>query len=142
MILQQQFRRTSYWASTMHIVGAKPLYSVPSLGFSKPVKEKSQQVKSIYDKLDDYRVTKDGMVIHNLFPIKDENGKTAARKFKDLETFEKWKSQRIRRIKDQIKGRLTPHQYHVTQNKGTERAFTGDYWWVQDVGRYDCTVCS
>ena len=93
----------------MHIVGAKPIYSFPSLGFSKPVKEKSQQVKSIYDKLDDYRVTKDGTVVHNLFTIKNENGNTAARKFKDLETFEKWKSQRICRMKDQIKGKLTPH---------------------------------
>ena len=30
----------------------------------------------------------------------------------------------------------------MTQNKATERAFTGEYWWVQDVGRYDCVVCT
>mmetsp|Transcript_4684 Transcript_4684/g.5740 ORF Transcript_4684/g.5740 Transcript_4684/m.5740 type:complete len:149 (+) Transcript_4684:540-986(+) len=23
-----------------------------------------------------------------------------------------------------------------------ERAFTGEYWWTNDVGRYDCVVCS
>lgn len=36
---------------------------------------------------------------------------------------------------------LSPHQYFVTQGKGPERPFTGDYWWVKDVGAYHCIVC-
>ena len=37
---------------------------------------------------------------------------------------------------------LTPVQYEVTQNAGTERPFSGEYWNVFDEGRYDCIVCN
>ncbi|MGZ4705732.1 MAG: peptide-methionine (R)-S-oxide reductase MsrB [Acidimicrobiales bacterium] len=37
--------------------------------------------------------------------------------------------------------RLTPEQYEVTQHKGTERAFTGEYWDCHDEGVYRCVVC-
>ncbi len=36
---------------------------------------------------------------------------------------------------------LTPQQYHVTQEKGTERAFTGEYWDHKEEGVYRCVVC-
>ena len=36
---------------------------------------------------------------------------------------------------------LTPVPYEVTQNAGTERPFSGEYWNVFDDGRYDCIVC-
>ena len=36
---------------------------------------------------------------------------------------------------------LTPEQYHVTQEKGTERAFTGKYWDTKTPGMYKCVVC-
>jgi len=42
---------------------------------------------------------------------------------------------------DVLKSLLTPVQYEVTQNAGTERPFTGEYWNVFDDGRYDCFVC-
>lgn len=42
---------------------------------------------------------------------------------------------------DVLKSLLTPVQYEVTQNAGTERPFTGEYWNVFDDGRYDCIVC-
>ena len=40
-----------------------------------------------------------------------------------------------------LKERLTPLQYKVTQEAGTERAFTGEYWDTKDPGTYRCIVC-
>lgn len=42
---------------------------------------------------------------------------------------------------DELRKRLTPEQYHVTQQKGTERAFTGKYWNHKEAGEYKCVVC-
>lgn len=41
----------------------------------------------------------------------------------------------------ELRARLTPEQYHVTQEKGTERAFTGQYAYNKDTGVYSCVVC-
>jgi peptide-methionine (R)-S-oxide reductase len=41
----------------------------------------------------------------------------------------------------ELRERLTAEQYEVTQRKGTERAFTGEYWDCHDDGVYRCVVC-
>ena len=42
---------------------------------------------------------------------------------------------------DELRARLTPEQFAVTQNAGTEPAFTGEYWNMKDDGTYHCIVC-
>ena len=37
--------------------------------------------------------------------------------------------------------RLSPEQYRVTRQKGTERAFSGKYWNTKTPGTYKCACC-
>ena len=36
---------------------------------------------------------------------------------------------------------LSPEQYEITRRRGTERAFTGEYWNCHDEGTYRCVCC-
>jgi peptide-methionine (R)-S-oxide reductase len=40
-----------------------------------------------------------------------------------------------------LRERLTPEQYHITQEQGTERPFTGDYVDMKANGTYQCVCC-
>lgn len=42
---------------------------------------------------------------------------------------------------EELARRLTPLQYDVTQNGGTEQPFTGIYWDNHADGAYHCIVC-
>jgi peptide-methionine (R)-S-oxide reductase len=37
--------------------------------------------------------------------------------------------------------KLTPQQFHICRQKGTERAFTGEYWNTKTPGLYVCRCC-
>ncbi len=41
----------------------------------------------------------------------------------------------------EYKKELTPDQYRITREKGTERAFTGAYYDTKDEGMYRCVCC-
>jgi peptide-methionine (R)-S-oxide reductase len=43
--------------------------------------------------------------------------------------------------REALRRRLDPLAWHVTQEKGTERAFTGRYTHNKDTGTYSCVCC-
>jgi peptide-methionine (R)-S-oxide reductase len=43
--------------------------------------------------------------------------------------------------KEELKRRLTPEQYNICINKGTERPFSGKYYDYKEPGIYECVCC-
>jgi peptide-methionine (R)-S-oxide reductase len=50
-------------------------------------------------------------------------------------------SQKVQKSDAEWRAELTPAQYHVLREKGTERAFTGDYEHTKEPGEYRCAGC-
>ena len=48
---------------------------------------------------------------------------------------------KIQRTDDEWRKELTAEQYEVCRKKGTERAFTGQYWDCHEQGVYRCACC-
>ena len=42
---------------------------------------------------------------------------------------------------DHWRDKLTPQEFHVTREKGTEPAFSGEYWDCKEEGVYHCRCC-
>lgn len=50
-------------------------------------------------------------------------------------------SEKVKKTDVEWQNQLTPEQYHVTRQKGTERAFTGKYHDFKGEGVYKCVCC-
>ncbi len=50
-------------------------------------------------------------------------------------------NQKVDKSEAEWKAELTPEQYHIAREKGTERAFTGKYWNEHADGVYRCGAC-
>jgi peptide-methionine (R)-S-oxide reductase len=48
---------------------------------------------------------------------------------------------KITRTDAEWRAQLTPMQYNVARKKGTERAFSGEYWDSKEAGVYRCVCC-
>lgn len=48
---------------------------------------------------------------------------------------------KLNKSEEEWQKQLTPEQYHVTRQAGTEQAFTGKYWKTKDKGTYNCVCC-
>ncbi len=49
--------------------------------------------------------------------------------------------EKVRKTEEEWRGELSPEQYRVMREKGTERAFTGEYWDRKEEGVYRCAGC-
>ncbi len=48
---------------------------------------------------------------------------------------------KVEKSEQEWREQLTPEQYRVVRQKGTERPFTGQYWDHRDEGIYSCVAC-
>lgn len=48
---------------------------------------------------------------------------------------------KIEKTEEEWKKLLTPEQYYILREKGTERAFTGEFWNHKEEGVYICAAC-
>jgi len=61
---------------------------------------------------------------------------------KSAEAAKKTKSrEKIVKTEEEWKKLLSPTQYYITRQKGTERAFTGEFWDHHEKGVYTCVCC-
>ena len=50
-------------------------------------------------------------------------------------------AEKVRKSEEEWREQLTPEQYHVCREKGTERPFTGEYHDSKEEGIYRCVGC-
>lgn len=101
----------------------------------------SSKFKTIWQKLETFETTNEGKVKLPLV-LEEKDGKYEPKVFVDMQEYSEWKIKKLEELKDAIFKKLSPMEYYITQGKGTERPFTGEYWDCNKVGVYACKVCT
>ena len=70
------------------------------------------------------------------FPRQAQNGKISGAYQLEGEAMTK-----IKKTEEEWRAQLSPEQYRITREKGTEQAFTGEYNDCKEVGTYHCICC-
>ncbi|XP_037732192.1 methionine-R-sulfoxide reductase B1 isoform X2 [Drosophila subpulchrella] len=78
--------------------------------------------------------------INRFFADSRQDSDNPAKKYSGQTTMDN-KSEKVTVNKEELRKRLTPMQYQVTQEAGTERPFTGCYNKHYEKGVYQCIVC-
>ena len=48
---------------------------------------------------------------------------------------------KVEKTAEEWRQELTPQEYRILREKGTERPFTGKYWQTKEIGVYRCAAC-
>ena len=48
---------------------------------------------------------------------------------------------KVKKTDEEWRAQLSDQQYHVARQRGTERAFSGEYWNTKSDGVYHCVCC-
>lgn len=67
---------------------------------------------------------------------------SSTKQFKGMNLYGEHDRPKIKMDKSELRARLDPLQYEVTQEHGTERPFTGELLYNKENGTYQCVVCS
>ena len=51
------------------------------------------------------------------------------------------KKEKLQKSEQEWRQQLSPEQYRICREKGTERAFTGEYYTNKEAGKYRCACC-
>lgn len=91
---------------------------------------------TIFDVMNTIEEHPDGSVTLPLLLVDEK-----PRKFESKQKYEEWVNEKKQLLIEKAKSKLSPHEFYLTQGKHMERPFTGNYWWLKDVGTYSCKVC-